>query len=109
MEKSINSFTKKENKTFILGDMKELGKYSEKEHKDILNKISKYSNLKILVGSDFYKLKSKIFGTSQNFLFFKNILELEKFLKKEKIKNKNILIKGSNSIKLFELKNKNLL
>lgn len=104
MSEAIKSFTKNRGKIFILGDMKELGKYSKGEHKKILKLIEK-NNLNILVGGEFFKIKNK----KDNFVFLKNINEVKKWLKNSKVKNSKILIKGSNSIKLFELKNKNIL
>lgn len=110
MSLAISSFLKNNSlqRIFILGDMKELGKYSEKEHLKILEKIDNNKDTKILIGDEFSKLK-KDFLEKKDFIFLKNINDLENFLKQEDIKDSGILVKGSNSIKLFNLQNNNLL
>ncbi len=103
---SINSFkeikTDKE-KIFILGGMKELGVYSEKEHEKI-KKILEGQKV-FFVGPEFRKVKDN----NVNFYFFEDVGEIKDFLKKRKIENKLILLKGSNSINLIEIFNKNLI
>lgn len=87
--------------------MKELGVISKEEHIKILDIILK-SNIKtFFIGSEFLKLKKK--AKKDNITFYKNIDELFPILKKENFKNKIIFLKGSNSTKLFNLKNKNIL
>jgi UDP-N-acetylmuramoyl-tripeptide--D-alanyl-D-alanine ligase len=98
----------KKEKVFILGQMAELGQFSEEEHKKVLEQISNVLGRKFLVGEEFLKFQ-KDFSKDKDFQFFKNIEKLVEFLKKENLENCKILTKGSNSIKLFELKNKNLL
>ena len=94
MYEMINSFSKiqKKNKICILGDMAELGKYSKKEH---LNLIHLLENLKInclFVGNEFSKLNS-----TGSFFDVENLIN---YLKKKQIKDSTILVKGSRSIKL---------
>lgn len=107
MELSLWSFFDKdlENKILIIGDMKELGQFSQEEHQKILDLIVKHKLEKIfVVGEEFYFFKSKY-----NFNFFKHKIDLIKFLQKEKIINKYILIKASRSIGLEELVEKKLI
>ena len=94
MNKMIHSFykMKKENKVCILGDMAELGKFSEKEHNEIIELINYLKIPTFYIGKEFYK------STSTN--SFKNIIDFRDFLKGSPIKNSVILIKGSRSQKL---------
>lgn len=112
MKLSLESFFSKKlkNKIIIIGAMKELGKYSSDEHKKILNLIRKKvkQDLNVekvfLVGSEFYLFKDKY-----NFYFFQNRAEIERFLKKNKIEKKHILIKGSRGISLEKIVKKKLI
>lgn len=98
MQASIKSFVANNqgDNYLILGDMLELGSYSEKEHTAILELIK---NLKIkdlfLVGAEFYKA-----GQSFGFKRFERVEELIVYLERNKIKNGNLLIKGSRGIQL---------
>ena len=89
-----------DNTLLILGDMRELGKDSEKEHQIIVNLIKelKFENV-ILVGSEF----KKTVGT--DFTTFDNVDELLSYINDNNISGKKILIKGSNSIRLEKIIN----
>ena len=84
-----------ENKILILGDMLELGKISDVEHQNIIEKVDKlgFKNV-FFVGDIFYKFKIDKFN------FFNNTSDLSVYLKKEQIKNAFILLKASRGIKL---------
>ena len=87
------------NSLLILGDMKELGNESEKEHRiiiDIINEL-KFEDV-ILVGDEFKKVNTK-------FQSFSNIDDLIKHIDMNSISGKNILVKGSHSIHLERLIN----
>jgi UDP-N-acetylmuramoyl-tripeptide--D-alanyl-D-alanine ligase len=90
-----------ENTLLILGDMRELGKDSEKEHQTIINLIKelKFENV-MLVGEEFKKAAA---GTY--FSTFTNVEELLAFINDNYISGKKILIKGSNSINLKSIVN----
>lgn len=90
-----------ENTLLILGDMRELGKDSEKEHQTIINLIKelKFENV-MLVGEEFKKAAA---GTY--FSTFTNVEELLAFINDNDISGKKILIKGSNSINLKSIVN----
>ncbi|MCF6357666.1 MAG: UDP-N-acetylmuramoyl-tripeptide--D-alanyl-D-alanine ligase [Draconibacterium sp.] len=98
MQASIKSFLTnyKNDNYLILGDMLELGEYSNNEHLAIINLLD---NFKIegvfLVGSIFSKI-----GNKSKFKTFRNVTDLVSFLEKKPIKNGNILIKGSRGIEL---------
>jgi UDP-N-acetylmuramoyl-tripeptide--D-alanyl-D-alanine ligase len=97
MNKMINSFykIKKENKICILGDMGELGKFSQNEHSDIVNLINSLKITTYYIGEEFCQ------ATSIN--SFKDSADFKDFLKTHIIKNSTILIKGSRSQQLENL------
>ena len=94
MNEMINSFykIKKENKVCILGEMGELGKYSKKEHNEIIKLIQKLNILTFYIGGEFYKTTNK-----NSFI---NLEEFKNYLKESPISNSTVLIKGSRSQKL---------
>jgi len=103
MSLSLQSFFNKEltDKTLIIGDMKELGKYSEKEHQSILDLILKnidFLSEVYLIGPEFFAFNDKY-----NFQFFENKNNFLEFLEKINLNKKNILIKASRSIGLEEI------
>lgn len=100
MSLSIRDFySEKEDQTLILGDMKELGNASESAHLEILNLI------KDLGYSDVYLTGDCFFQYRNNFpyCFYKDTNNLTDYLKENRIKNKNILLKGSRSMHLEQL------
>ena len=99
MNKMINSFykIKKEKKICILGDMGELGKFSQNEHSDIINLINSLKITTYYIGEEFYQ------ATSIN--SFKDSEDFKDFLKNHTIRNSTILIKGSRSQQLEKLVN----
>jgi UDP-N-acetylmuramoyl-tripeptide--D-alanyl-D-alanine ligase len=84
-------------KVFIIGDMKELGSISEKEHKEIIVKLKDSGCLTFLVGSEFFK-----YNTS-NIKVYSNVEDLTKDVELKFIKNSQILIKGSRGIQLEKI------
>lgn len=87
------------NKVLILGDMQELGEQSETSHIDIVKLLEQYKfNQVYLVGKNFKKAAE---GT--NFVCFDNEKELRESIKKNPIKDKYILIKGSRSLQLEKI------
>lgn len=89
-----------ENTLLILGDMRELGRDSEKEHQVIISLIKEleFKNV-ILVGEEFKKTAGTDFAT------FTNVEELLAFINDNDISGKKILIKGSNGIHLEKIVN----
>lgn len=98
---SIESFVKNitGDRYIIVGDMLELGDYSEQEHYSILKQISdsKIQNV-FIVGKEFIKA-NKEFGYNS----FQNVNELCAYIESNKIKNGNLLIKGSRGIQLEKI------
>ncbi|MES2516337.1 MAG: UDP-N-acetylmuramoyl-tripeptide--D-alanyl-D-alanine ligase [Bacteroidota bacterium] len=99
MSLAIDNFAKQRltNKIVILGDMLEMGEYSDFEHESILDQLSRHSIEKIfLVGAHFFKLEEKF----PAYAFFRNVEELNTYFSKNKIAESTILIKGSRGIQL---------
>ncbi len=99
MQLAINNFIKidtQQKHLFILGDMLELGKSSEAEHKKILDllKSKKIKNV-LLVGEQF-----KSVAGDYGFTVYQNTDYLEEALRTSPYKGYYILIKGSRSNKL---------
>ena len=84
-------------KMAILGDMRELGEASAEEHQKAVDLMQEYGFENIwLVGDEF--------GNTQcNYRKFKDVEEVKAAIIAEDIKGYNILIKGSNSTKLWQL------
>lgn len=101
MSYSIKNFRNicKNDNLLILGDMRELGEESEKEHENILKLVEElqFTNV-FLVGDEFSK-------AAKNYQYskFDNVDELIKRIDNQPIKNKDILVKGSNSVHLNKL------
>jgi len=110
MKASLNNFftLKKRNKIIILGDMYELGKYSKKEHTEILEllKIALRENDSvneiIVTGKYFNEAFNNDFQDS-GIIHFITTNELETFLKNKTYNNCTFLIKGSRALKLENL------
>jgi UDP-N-acetylmuramoyl-tripeptide--D-alanyl-D-alanine ligase len=84
--------------------MKELGEASHEEHVKVLQQIYKSAfQLVWLVGEEFWKATVDIPDYSSSFIFFNNVDEVKQALEKMKIEGRTILIKGSNSMKLYTL------
>ena len=101
MKYSISSFMNiksTKEKILIIGDMLELGKKTKQYHNEIIDLI-KENNLNncFFVGSIFNQIDC-------NYKKFENKEKLESFLKKRKLKDSIILIKGSRKMKLETLK-----
>lgn len=98
MELAIKNFEKikDKNKGLILGDMLELGKDCEIEHKKLLDYISNKDFTKIyLIGPCFYKFKEEY-----RFNFFPSVEKFAKHIVKNPETGRFFLIKGSRGIKL---------
>lgn len=96
MTAAIENFAKMDipNKTLILGEMKELGEESAKEHQAIVEKIL---NLKFdsafLIGESFWNTKTA-------YPSFEQLDDFKKYLQTNPLKDRNILIKGSRGVQL---------
>lgn len=101
MKYSIENFLSQKNnkKLLILGDMLELGEFSDEEHLNIIKLLNdKEFHKAIFVGETFYKL-----NYSADYSFFKNTDDLIPLLKETNLDNALILLKGSRKIGLEKL------
>lgn len=86
----------KEDNLLILGDMRELGNESQKEHEIIFNLLNELNFKNVfLVGNEFKKV-----CTNSNLQTFENVDELIHYIENHPVEGKDILVKGSNSMKL---------
>lgn len=101
MKAAIDNFKemKAERKMVILGDMKELGEYSLKEHNVIVQMVNNAGFDKVwLVGDQFIQ-------TNSSYPTFHSSEEVIDAIKQEEPTGYHILIKGSNSMKLANIAN----
>ena len=90
----------KENKILILGDMFELGSFSNREHQDIINYIENKDYIKVyLVGLNFYECITR----KKNFEKYRSTKDMSNSVRLKDFKSMNILIKGSRIIGLEAL------
>lgn len=102
MSAALNNFDLMDmpNKIVILGDMFELGNYSQSEHQNIIDRISIMDLSKIiLIGTEFGKCRIN------ELHHFTSTSEAIKYLKIHSIKNSSILMKGSRGMELETLLN----
>lgn len=86
-----------EDKMVILGDMRELGADSQKEHQRIVARLEQMQLGEVwLVGSEFA-------GVRHPFRSFANVEEVKQELAQRPLSGRTILIKGSNGIRLQQL------
>ena len=90
-------------KIMILGDMKELGRYRKKFHKEI-GEYAKIKKLDLFIGyGDLAKHSVDSFGFPG--IFFRSKTALIEFLKSEISKKDNVLLKGSRGMRMEEFIN----
>lgn len=96
MNAAIENFAamKADKKILLLGDMKELGEDSLKEHAAIVSLIKKYNwAAVVLVGKNFSEVDNA-------YTHFENSKQASDWLKNEDIKNAHLLVKGSRSMQM---------
>lgn len=100
MQAAIEQFMKQDarEKVLILGDMLELGDFSDEEHRKVLSALKAYDAQTILVGQEFRKAAKGKCDTC-----FRNTEEASSWLVKNPIHNAHILMKGSRGIALEKL------
>lgn len=83
------------NKSLIIGEMKELGDNSEKEHQKVVNYIADHNFDKVfLVGENFEKIDK------HKYPYYKSSDSLKDYLSKNPLEDQYILIKGSRGVHL---------
>lgn len=99
MHAAIEAFgeIKSPHKVLILGDMKELGAYSQKEHQQLVDDIATYSwDAVLLLGDNFYQ-------TQTNFMKFQTLTEINDYLRQHPFSDTFFLIKGSRSMTMEKI------
>ncbi len=104
MEASIKNFVAEEfprPKVMILGDMFELGEWSEEEHKRvIINAMSDHDAQIFLIGTNFTQAFDLLNIDEQRVVQLPSRIALEAYLEHSPLRGKAILIKGSHGIGL---------
>jgi UDP-N-acetylmuramoyl-tripeptide--D-alanyl-D-alanine ligase len=102
MEAAIRSFgdlVTRDKKVLILGEMRELGHDSAKEHRQIKELISGYEwERVILVGPQFSVIPAK-----PGFYYFDDVTDLAAWFEKQEFKDTVFLVKGSRGVALEKL------
>ena len=104
MAAAIDNFKRMEvsPKMAILGKMGELGDVSEEEHEKVVKMLADAGFDEVwLVGDEFEKANSQF--SILHSQFFHSVEEVKAAIAKQQPQHKYILIKGSNSVKLFQL------
>ena len=100
MHAAIEAFgeLKAAHKVLILGDMKELGPYSQKEHQQLVEDIAARSlwDAVLLLGENFYQ-------TRTDFMKFRTLAELNHYLRLHPFSDTSFLIKGSRSMTMEKI------
>ena len=115
MSHALNNFRNicKEDNLLILGDMRELGEESQKEHENIFNLVKDLGFKKVyLVGTEFSTLLKNTNYSSKvetdnidlsEYLVFPDVEALMLYLQQHPVSGKDILVKGSNGIHLNKI------
>ncbi len=104
MEESLEAFLQDPSvpKSVILGDMKELGRYSREEHQGIVRKLLSVPDLDIwLIGPEFASCRE--LDREGRILFFPDTSACCVYLQDFPLQQRNILLKGSHSVHLERL------
>ena len=99
MTAALDNFDRMEadRKMVILGQMNELGDVSDEEHRRLVNRLRKMNLDAVwLVGENFADIKC-------HYRKFADVNEVKAALREEPLSGRTILIKGSNSTRLFQL------
>lgn len=101
MEAALSNFhlMKADNKMCILGDMGELGEASAEEHQKVIGLLRKYGFDKVwLVGKEFANT-----DYPAHYEIFQDVEDVKRQIADAKPQGQTILIKGSNSTKLYQI------
>ena len=95
----------KGNKIFVLGDMKELGEKSEEEHREIYLKVTNYKVKACFVGPEFKNSISKTNVKNPDAVLCDSVEspELKDVVLENAVSDSLVLLKGSNSMQLWNL------
>lgn len=88
------------NKTIILGEMRELGEDSENEHIEVVKQLQSLAFDKIFLVGNEYK---KLLPNDVTFKWFESVENLKEHLQYNRLQNSYILVKGSRSNRLEQI------
>lgn len=98
---SLDAFDSANKKMVVLGDMFELGKFSEAEHVNTLKQLSsKKIDRVVLVGPEFAKAHQAV---NVDALLFTNVFDLKAWFERERPIGYTVLLKGSRGMALEKL------
>lgn len=103
MQAALENFEKMpvQNKIVILGDMFELGDFSDEKHQEIAQlALGMNFNTTLFCGKAFFKIQNHINKSSTNALFFESKEDLKIYLQDNSFKNNYLLFKGSRGMGL---------
>ena len=102
MEKALESFAKnnKGERLVILGDMRELGEFSIESHKKVVAQCAELGLDGVFVGAEFYKVNQLGVNSGK---FYEELDCLVIDIEENKVKGKNILLKGSRGMAMERL------
>lgn len=90
-------------KVIILGDMFELGGFTQKEHKNIIEDcLSIDAEHTIFIGNHFFEHKDS-FSNKKSFHFFRSLPEAKEYLENLDLRDSWVLVKGSRGMKMENL------
>lgn len=89
-----------QHKVFILGDMKELGKHSDRYHRKVVKLLKKIKNKEVMLVGEAFK---KVVPSDDPFFWFSSNDDLLKALSTKKYQDTIIAIKGAHSMNLEEI------
>ena len=92
-----------EQKWLILGDMLELGEWSEEAHLNILHKADTVAERIILVGNEFAKAYGKSEGLAAEYALYPTTDDAKVAINEKPISDALVLLKGSRGIALEKL------
>lgn len=96
---ALDNFAKMEgnNKLAILGDMLELGEYSNAEHRKVINQLKDLKIEAVLVGKEYMNINQT------DFRVYPNVMEAGNYIKSLKLNLDQLLLKGSRGIGLEKI------
>ncbi|MBM72070.1 MAG: UDP-N-acetylmuramoyl-tripeptide--D-alanyl-D-alanine ligase [Crocinitomicaceae bacterium] len=96
---ALESFAKniEGDKLVVLGDMRELGRFSHEAHKEIVGLSDKLGLNGIFVGEEFYAV------SNEDSRFYTSVEDLKEVWEVEPIKGFTVLLKGSRSMRMEQL------
>lgn len=102
MKAALDNFAETDfpGKTLMLGDMLELGQESSEEHRSVLSRAMEVAPLIFVVGEEFSRASRTLHADPRQVKAFPDIDALKASIQDNPLKDRTILIKGSNGIRM---------